>query len=213
MAEKLNEIDERYNARTMAVGMNPEGNYHLANIEIKVIEEEREAIAEGGGQGINEIEKEDEEKSDNTSDDLSEITPNHMITLVDIPEEDVILVADATNPSLGMYEKGKIKMFNSDKELKTSEIYTMFYHGYEGLEIGESFIDSFTNGKSYEELKEEYGLEKQNEALEYVRSLEEKTQEQKFRETLRVGWVPEANKHVLDAKRENMKMRDSDMQL
>ncbi len=213
MAEKLNEIDERYNARTMAVGMNPEGNYHLANIEIKVIEEESEAIAEAGGQRINEIEKEDEEEADNTNDDLSEITPNHMITLVDIPEEDVILVADATNPSLGMYEKGKIKMFNSDKELKTSEIYTMFYHGYEGLEIGESFIDSFTNGKSYEELKEEYGLEKQNEALEYVRGLEEKTQEQKFREALRVGWVPEANKHVLDAKRENMKMRDSDMQL
>lgn len=188
MAEKLNEIDERYNARTMAVGMNPEGNYRLANIEIKVIEEESEAIAEAGGQGINEIEK-----------------------------EDVILVADATNPSLGMYEKGKIKMFNSDKELKTSEIYTMFYHGYEGLEIGESFIDSFTNGKSYEELKEEYGLEKQNEALEYVRGLEaeleEKTQEQKFREALRVGWVPEANKHVLYAKRENMKIHDRDMQL
>ena len=119
IAKKLNQINPKYNARTINVTIVAEGNYYLADIETKElglnenpeenaiginenIEERKDTILETGREVGKEI--------------LGKVLGNHMVTLIDIPEKDIILVADPTNPSIGLYKNGKIKMFNSDKE-------------------------------------------------------------------------------------------------
>ena len=137
---------------------------------------------------------------------------NHVITLIDIPEEGVILVADPTNPSIGLYKNGKIKMFNSDKEYVTNEGSNMLFNGYEGLETVGDFIDSFTNESSYEKLKEEYGLEQQNEALEYVRNF--KNKEKEYKQSLKVDYVPKVKEKQPQSENiEKQQTIDEDMQL
>ena len=114
-----------------------------------------------------------------------------MVTLIDIPDRDITLVADPTNPGLGIYENGEIEMFNTDERWEGKEMSTALLNGYEGLEIIGTYVDSFNLKSKYSEAKKEFGLEKQNEALNYVRSLEkqnnEKSKEEKFRESLAVA--------------------------
>ena len=175
VAKKLNKIDERYNARTINVKME-HGDYQIANIERKVIETNET------------VEQENEQQGSNI---LENLAGNHMVTLVDIPDRDITLVADPTNPGLGIYENGEIKMFNTDEKWEGKEISTMLLNGYEGLEMGGTYVNSFHLKSKYSEAKKEFGLEKQNEALNYVRSLEkqnsEKSKEEKFRESLAVA--------------------------
>ncbi len=205
VAKKLNKIDERYNARILNVEI-VEGEYHLADVERKVLETgEETSIPEEDNPIIKA---------------LQSMTGNHMITLVDIPEKDVTLVVDPTNPSLGVYANGKIKMFNSDKEYDTKETSTMLFFGSEQAQkVGESFIKSFISGTSYEELKQEYGLKKQNEALQYVRNLEkeqeekEKTEKEKFKESLKVENKPQVNEKSQNNNTENVKEKGEDIQL
>lgn len=175
VAKKLNKIDERYNARTINVKME-HGDYQIANIERKVIETNET------------VEQENEQQGSNI---LENLAGNHMVTLVDIPDRDITLVADPTNPGLGIYENGEIKMFNTDEKWEGKEISTMLLNGYEGLEMGGTYVNSFHLKSKYSEAKKEFGLEKQNEALNYVRSLEkqnsEKSKKEKFRESLAVA--------------------------
>lgn len=196
MAKKLNQINPKYNARTMNATIVEEGNYYLADIEFKGVEfnENLEEDDIGLNQTLNGNIGQEKEKSilevigEAMAEGVKNITGNHMVTLIDIPKEDVILVADPTNPSIGLYKNGKIKMFNSDKEYVTNEGSTMLFNGYEGIETVEDFIDSFTNDSSYEKLKKKYGLEQQNEALEYVRNL--KNKEKEYKQSLKVDYEP-----------------------
>lgn len=214
IAKKLNQINPKYNARTINVTIVAEGNYYLADIETKElglnenpeenaiginenIEERKDTILETGREVRKEI--------------LGKVLGNHMVTLIDIPEKDIILVADPTNPSIGLYKNGKIKMFNSDKEYVTNEVSTTLYKGYDGLEPVEDFVDSFTNDKSYEKLKEKYGVEQQNEALEYVRNLEKEKEE--YKESLKIGYLPQISVKVSNHQVENKPIGKEDIEL
>ena len=220
MAKKLNQINPNYNARTMNATIVEEGNYHLADIEFKSVEfnENLEEDNRGLNQTLNGNIRQEKERSilewigETMAEGVKNITGNHMVTLIDIPEEDIILVADPTNPSIGLYKNGKIKMFNSDKEYVTNEGSTMLFNGYEGIKTVEDFIDSFTNDSSYEKLKEKYGLEQQNKALEYVRNL--KNKEQTYKQSLKVDYEPKVG--VNPSQGENIKKQqtiDDDVQL
>lgn len=220
MAKKLNQINPKYNARTMNATIVEEGNYYLADIEFKGVEfnENLEEDDIGLNQTLNGNIGQEKEKSilevigEAMAEGVKNITGNHVVTLIDIPKEDVILVADPTNPSIGLYKNGKIKMFNSDKEYVTNEGSTMLFNGYEGLEIVEDFIDSFTKDSSYEKLKKKYGLEQQNEALEYIRNL--KNKEKEYKQSLKVDYEPKVG--VKPSQGENIEKQqtiDDDVQL
>lgn len=220
MAKKLNQINPKYNARTMFVTMGEEGNYYLADIETKMVEFNENIEEDGRGvhQTLNENIRQEKEKSipeligEVMEEGAKNVIGNHMITLIDIPEEGVILVADPTNPSIGLYKNGKIKMFNSGKEYVTNEGSNMLFNGYEGLETVGDFIDSFTNESSYEKLKEEYGLEQQNEALEYVRNF--KNKEKEYKQSLKVDYVPKVKEKQPQSENiEKQQTIDEDMQL
>ena len=220
IAKKLNQINPKYNARTMNVTTIAEGNYQLADIKRKNVElnENSEEDDIGLNQTLNENIRQEKRRTigeisrDIKTEISKKITGNHMVTLIDIPEKDIILVVDPTNPSIGLYKNGKIKMFNSDKEYVTNEGSTILFKGYEGLETVEDFIDSFINDESYEKLKEKYGLEQQNEALEYVRNLENKGQ--KYKKSLKVDYVPKVEVKQSQSKNvEKTQTVDEDVQL
>ena len=183
VARKLNEISPKYNARTIIVKTSDYGQYRIADINRKFIKNEEE----------HESNDENAEKSDPTIFDkvIGAVAGNHMVTLVDIPEEDLILVLDPTNPGIGIYRNGEIIMFNSDKqngvEFEPKEYIsaTMGVGIGDGLENIFGVIDDY--GKSYkkpklsfDELEEKYGLDAQNKALKYVR------EKNNFKESLKV---------------------------
>lgn len=52
---------------------------------------------------------------------MQKIFGNHMVTAIDIPKQNTILILDPTNPSIGTIKNGKIYMF-SNKEGKGMDL-------------------------------------------------------------------------------------------
>lgn len=179
IAKELNKYDENLNARTLAVYVESFSNYKSANIgklinkkEVPVPEKEKSMV-------IKCVEK---------------INGNHMVVLVDIKEDGITLALDPMNPGIGLYKDGNIVMFNSKDG---SEI---VYHTREHSEITVNkgidstfdvigdFIDSFKDNSklSYEEIKEKYGLEAQNRAVDELLEMQNKRANSDFRNRLKV---------------------------
>lgn len=167
IARKLQEINPEYNARTIAVYMD-EG-YKVADIERTVIQD-NETVRDS----------EEEQTQDSGGFDITKILGNHMVTLVDLKDENLTLVLDPTNPGIGIYKDGNILMLNTAKEnlvqYDTKEIVTtlFFRAGADAaLTSIKEFISSFEDSSmNLDEIIEKYGLEAQNQALTEVRALE-----------------------------------------
>ncbi len=184
VAKKLNAIDNNYNARIMSVITNGYENYEAADIKRNYINDElTEQVTE----------KEQSNMEQETK------TRRHMVTLVDVLADNATLVLDPTNPGIGIYKNGKIKMFNAKKkntfqfdaqELRTAILYE---GGWNGIErVIKDYVQSFRKCRlSQKELEEKYALSAQNMALAKIKFLEE-WQKQKacFEERIKVKGVP-----------------------
>ena len=98
-----------------------------------------------------------------------------MVTLVDIPNDNLILVLDPTNFEIGIYKDGKIIMLNDKEEKNDVKGYTEAVYikgGIEGaIEVSTDYIQSFRKSKlSLEQIEEKYGIEAQNTALLEVKT-------------------------------------------
>lgn len=162
IAKKLNEINPKYNAKTIPVFIEKDGEYNIANIERTIIESNETVAQQNNEEKTNELAK--------------NVLGNHMVTIVEIPEENVTLILDPTNPGIGVYINGKIIMFNSGKEngLKfEAKEYSDILIRRGGTETVKDYIESYIKPSlSMEELEEKYGLEAQNRALNEVRAIE-----------------------------------------
>lgn len=167
IARKLQEINPDYNARTITVYL--EEGFKIADIERNVLED-NETIQESN-----------DEQTENSSDfDITKITGNHMVTLVDIKDENLTLALDPTNPGIGIYKDGNILMLNTTDgnlvKYDTKEIVTtlFFRTGFDApFKSISDFISSFKDSSmSLDEIIAKYGLEAQNKALTEVRALE-----------------------------------------
>lgn len=190
---KLNKINPKYNARNVYVYVNSDGGYEFANIPIKVLESDETIFKKEKGEKGAEEEK--EEKSDfedgiSIKFDIAKITGNHVVTAVDVPSKKMTLILDPTNPGIGVFTKGGIYMFNAseEKEFKTREIGQVIFAGGESfLELSKTELESFLISDSeVEKIREEYGIDAQNEAIEYIKGLEDT-------ETVKVGFVPKVS--------------------
>ncbi len=170
VAKKLNQINPKYNARVMTVKMGEEGYYEIADIDRTVLQT-NETVAGN--------EKTDEEQEvSGVQKAISDFVGNHMVTLVDVPEDNLTLVLDPTNPGIGIYINGKIIMLNSAKEngleYESKEYITAIFarDGIDGvLDVASEYMKSFQKPNlSFEEILAKYGLEAQNLALQEVRS-------------------------------------------
>lgn len=186
VARKLNEINPDYNARTLVVNMGHDGQYKLADVKRKILEENETVDTDSSSRDV--------------QNKMSDILGNHMITLVDVKSDNLIVVLDPTNPGIGIYQNGKIEMLNSVKgnELNfDTRKFTTFItsNGYkDGAESVIDFADSYQESKlSPKQIEEKYGLDAQNQALKEVRKIEEAkanknlSDKESFKESLKVA--------------------------
>lgn len=186
VARKLNEINPDYNARTLVVNMGHDGQYKLADVKRKILEENETVDTDSSSKDV--------------QNKMSDILGNHVITLVDVKSDNLIVVLDPTNPGIGIYQNGKIEMLNSVKgnELNfDTRKFTTFItsNGYkDGAESVIDLADSYQESKlSPEQIEEKYGLDAQNQALKEVRKIEEAkanknlSDKESFKESLKVA--------------------------
>ncbi|HHW69260.1 MAG TPA: hypothetical protein GX747_02880, partial [Tenericutes bacterium] len=155
---KLNAINPNYNARNLIVYLY-DNEWTFSNIDRVFNNNEQEVISNTSDEGF----------------DTTKIWGNHMVTAIDIKDENITLIIDPTNVSLGILKNGKIHMFSTKdgKGLKIKPI-GMSLLGIKGVKDHASLIiDSYlSSNTSIEELKEKYGLDAQNNALKYLANLE-----------------------------------------
>ena len=205
VAKKLNAINPKYNARTMKVYMGDNDRYMVANIDRNIIEN-NETVREKD----NEL-----NLSDEGIDKLTEVLGNHAVTFVDIPEDNLIVVIDPTNPGIGIYKDGEIYMQNSRLEKETDfeskEVVNAFLSGeYGGMaHTVYTYLASFKDSKlTAEEIESKYGIEAQNKALDEVRAMS-KNKEQSFKDGYKVD-VEEIDRQIdeIEQQRNNQKQNE-----
>ena len=105
---------------------------------------------------------------------------NHVVVLVDIPEDNLTVVLDPTNPGIGVFKNGKIVMLNctennmSNISTRLSTTLVKRNNGIENIpDLINDYAKSFEKSKlSPEEIQEKYGLEAQNNALTRIEKKE-----------------------------------------
>lgn len=109
--------------------------------------------------------------------DISSVTGNHMVSILKPKNSDYYIVVDSTNPSIGIITDGKIHMFSTiDGKGLTYKSVGEFLLGvgddYSCInkKIFSSIFDKISDN-DIDKLNMKYGVDAQNEALEYVRSL------------------------------------------
>ena len=157
-----------FTARMNAI--NP--NYEACNLNVYLKEAEINNIRRTTLVNYNTIadNSEQEENIDYKSEIISNLTGNHMVSCVKLKEDDVLLIVDPTNPSIGVLKNGNIYMLSNQ---------VMF--GIDVKSVGNLMLGSdtrknylkkvtesfFTNG-NLDTLKEKYGITSQNETLEEI---------------------------------------------
>lgn len=156
-ARKLNAIDNRYNARVMEVYSHGK-QYEFPDIERKEHNQNNE-----------------EQDSSALINLLIKATGNHALVIFHSIEDDVELIADPTNPGIGIFCNGEIDMFNSyGEEPRVNEyrpITSIFYGVNRVAQIPENYIEGMGiyTEKKMKLLKDKYCVDKQNEAIQKIR--------------------------------------------
>ena len=158
MTAKLNYINPKFNARTMYVKMlhNKNSGYRLpfrVPIESIYVEDNNEE---------NTYEKEDKK------------APNHAICAIDIPDKNITLVIDPTNPSIGYMKGKKIKLFGGNNIEYT---YSIRYNYVMCKSKLLSFLlmrltDDIRFFSKTAKIEKLYGIEVQKEALESIKFID-----------------------------------------
>lgn len=157
-----------FTARMNAI--NP--NYEACNLNVYLKEAKINNIRRTTLVNYNSIadNSEQEENIDYKSEIISNLTGNHMVSCVKLKEDDVLLIVDPTNPSIGVLKNGNIYMLSNQvmfgidvKSVGNLMLGTDTRKNYL-KKVTESF---FTNG-NLDTLKEKYGITSQNETLEEI---------------------------------------------
>ena len=201
VARKLNAIDEEYNARVINVYYSGEG-YEIANIDRNIIKEDEEK---------KETKEQNTDAEETIGEDstLTKIVGNHAVVALDIKEDNATLILDPTNPGIGVYQNGKVTMFNSKGvDYKPTQTLNWLNRGIDAFNIPIEYISSFKiTNLNYDELNEKYGVEAQNKALDSVRE-KEKT----FKDTIKITVGDKTAQIDLSniENRENIKTEDNE---
>lgn len=155
---KLNAINPEYNARNMAC-------YIDENAGINEFADIERSFADVGNIQTGDDNEHSESSGNNTG---AKLLGNHMVTIVDIPVQNVTLVIDPTNPGLGVFKDGEIHMSFSEtgQGIEISPIGQFVIEAKGVMEVGEAIVKSLLpSDYSLDELQEIYGVEAQNKAL------------------------------------------------
>lgn len=161
---KMNAINPDYNARNIVVYLETDEykKEDLANIDTKIVPS-------------------DSVDSNNESDngfDITKLCGNHMVTILTPLGKDYQIIVDPTNPSIGVITNGKIYMLQTEnnkglKYVPVGEFFSDFNDDISKInnDLLTSILD-FDTKKHLDDVVNEFGLQAQNDALEYVRNLD-----------------------------------------
>lgn len=113
---------------------------------------------------------EQEENIDYKSEIISNLTGNHMVSCVKLKEDDVLLIVDPTNPSIGVLKNGEITMLSNQmmKEIKIKPVGNLMLGSDNRKEYLKKLTESLFTAGDINTLKEKYGITSQNETLEEI---------------------------------------------
>lgn len=167
VAAKLNAINPAFNARNLVVTGNWNVNYKLCNIDRKVAEPvSSTSLEDASNEEINPI----VEYIKNI-----DAIGNHMVVLFDMPGENITMIADPTNPSLGVFKDGEIYMFSSpDGNGYVPATFGQNLNGIEGIfDYSTTKISSYFSSGDIESMIEKYGIDAENRTLEEIHQIVE----------------------------------------
>lgn len=157
-----------FTARMNAI--NP--NYEACNLNVYLKESEINNIRRTTLVNYNSIadNSEQEENIDYKSEIISNLTGNHMVSCVKLKEDDVLLIVDPTNPSIGVLKNGEITMLSNQmmKGIKIKPIGNLMLGSDNRKEYLKKLTESLFTADDINTLKEKYGITSQNETLEEI---------------------------------------------
>ena len=168
---KLNAINPEFHARNMVVYMK-DAKYEFCNIERKILNE-------------NQNSSDSNENQNNLFYDFYlNLKGNHMVVLFDMTGENVTMVADPTNLSLGVYTQGEIYMFSfPDEECYFGPKFGQVVTGMKGrFDCNTTKLYSYYTSCNIYEMIGKYGIEAENKALDEIHNIEENIKLKKYDE-------------------------------
>ena len=157
-----------FTARMNAI--NP--NYKACNLNVYLKEAEINNIRRTTLVNYNTIadNSEQEENIDYKSEIISNLTGNHMVSCVKLKEDDVLLIVDPTNPSIGVLKNGEITMLSNQmmKGIKIKPVGNLMLGSDNRKEYLKKLSESLFTAGDLNTLKEKYGITSQNETLEEI---------------------------------------------
>ena len=157
-----------FTARMNAI--NP--NYEACNLNVYLKEAEINNIRRTTLVNYNIIadNSEQEENIDYKSEIISNLTGNHMVSCVKLKEDDVLLIVDPTNPSIGVLKNGEITMLSNQmmKGIKIKPVGNLMLGSDHRKEYLKKLTESLFTAGDINTLKEKYGITSQNETLEEI---------------------------------------------
>ena len=157
-----------FTARMNAI--NP--NYEACNLNVYLKEAEINNIRRTTLVNYNSIadNSEQEENIDYKSEIISNLTGNHMVSCIKLKEDDVLLIVDPTNPSIGVLKNGEITMLSNQvmKGIKIKPVGNLMLGSDNRKEYLKKLTESLFTAGDINTLKEKYGITSQNETLEEI---------------------------------------------
>jgi hypothetical protein len=157
-----------FTARMNAI--NP--NYEACNLNVYLKEAKINNIRRTTLVNYNTIadNSEQEENIDYKSEIISNLTGNHMVSCVKLKEDDVLLIVDPTNPSIGVLKNGEITMLSNQmmKGIKIKPVGNLMLGSDNRKEYLKKLTESLFTAGDINTLKEKYGITSQNETLEEI---------------------------------------------
>lgn len=157
-----------FTARMNAI--NPD--YEACNLNVYLKEAEINNIRRTTLVNYNSIadNSEQEENIDYKSEIISNLTGNHMVSCIKLKEDDVLLIVDPTNPSIGVLKNGEITMLSNQvmKGIKIKPVGNLMLGSDNRKEYLKKLTESLFTAGDINTLKEKYGITSQNETLEEI---------------------------------------------
>lgn len=161
MVYRLNEINPKYNARiiTLEIDDNEDG-YYLPIKRKKYIDDETNEFIAG---------KEEQQAGNKSNKEYG----NHVACLVDLPNN-VTLMVDPTNTSIGYIKNKTINYFECKTKYKINKNGTFIFNGNHFFKtVKDNLKLPVRNLTTYESLDEKYGKNMQEKALEHIKYIDE----------------------------------------
>lgn len=184
---RINAIDLKYNARNLVVNLDSNCEFYISNIN-RVFQKNENSATTVPTPSFN----------------MQSIFGNHMVTMLDIPYENLTLIIDTTNPSIGVFRAGEIYMFATEngKGITTPYLNQVTAGIDSQMKYTISVMQSyFKNNEDMDTLKQRWGIEAQNKALNQVRNINKTHEEKKLYDQIR-------NNIFLDNNLENLNFKN-----